>query len=76
MTIYGGQALRTKLGNVLRSWREAHHLSREEVAVLLDCSCYTVCGYERGKREALISVVLKLEKAHPGLIKKMQQVLR
>lgn len=53
----------------MQAWRAANALTREQVAVHLGCSWATIRGYELGKREPLISIVLLLEKWHPGLIK-------
>ena len=76
MTIAGTSGVRAAIGEALQAWREANKLSREELAVALGCSCVTIRNYERGKREPTASVLLQLERAHPGLWKELQKRIK
>lgn len=60
-------------GPVLREWRNASDLTREQVAVALGVSSSTVARWETGKTAVSLTAVLLLERQHPGLVRDLQR---
>lgn len=72
--IQRGKGQRHAIGFALKRWRKKHKLSREKLAVLLDCSVVTIVRYERGLTEPMVGVVLSLDHVWPGLLKELRRV--
>ena len=52
-TCYNEVTMKTKLGNTIRRARKEKHLTREQLAVRLNCSAGTIGRWERGDKRPL-----------------------
>lgn len=74
VTIKRGKGQRQQIGAAMKRWRKKHSISREKIAVLLDCSTATIVRYERGLTEPGVGIVLSLDRVWPGLLKELRKV--